>query len=465
MTYLPELRDSLVRAAAREYAQAAGAHSGGDVRARWRPHPLWGRGARLLPLALALSLTAAVAFVALTELRPARHPATPTTRSQQSLIGILGVLRGPETAADRRLKNTGFFQWNPAYLNAKPRVRYATTAPWGDRLFVFAPPIDATTRSGARQGVVHGAGSEQSLTGELVGLPSRDSSPLPSPYIPLTVSEVEAGRATFIWPGGQPDRPAAGQWIEPLFGPREEIAVVVPDGVAKVEFVLPRQPMAIVGAPVYPRARHVTARVHNNVAVVELDRKCCYLPGARLKQLALHGSETAQASGPMIWYGPNGRVIKRIGDPNAANRVITLPRPGPETAASRAAERDPSTPNPVSITPAVGHPWTRFIVHFRALLTGAFYGYELVGTTEHRCRIRGYVASPTTHVHIDGISAGYQPNVVRGDTWSGRLSVGEPLCSGTYRLSVSVVNSGVFGRSGSYIAGSKPFGSTTFTVR
>jgi hypothetical protein len=485
MTYLPELRDSLMRAAAREYDDAASARSRTRARSARRVRSLLGRGVGLFPVALGLSVPALVVIVALIALRPGAAPQRhPTSRPEESLIGILGVLRGPETAADRVFRADGPYDWNQAYVDLKPHVRYATTAPWGDRLFIFAPPINATRAPGVQAGPLTGAYHGLSLEGELVGMPRHPlmsrysvngkyqySVPMPDPYIPLTAADVQAGRATFIWPGGQPYTPAAHASIEQLFGPKQQIAVVVPDGVTKVEFVLPRQPMAIVGAPVYPRVEHVTVRVHHNVAVAEINRKCCYMPAAQLSQLSLQGNETRQASGPMIWFGADGQVIKRIGDFAAAGRVISLPTPAPETAASRAAERDPSTRNPVSIMPAVGGPRTLLHVHFKVLLSGAGYGYQLVRVTGGPCQILGYDAGPTTGQHIDGISAGYQPNIVHGSTWNGPLILNSletvPLCPGTYRISVSVVSHGVFGGYGPDASWrqSKPFGSTMFTIR
>lgn len=482
MTYLPELRDSLVRASAREYAAAAGARAGAGRRS---PQPraraprlrsLWGRGTRVIPVALALAVTVVIAGVAVTSLHPARPRPRPAARPQTPLTSILGVLRGPETAPDRAFPPSGFYLWNSSAPLVDPLVRYAGTAPWGDRLFIFAPRTNAAHRA------KDAPASQPSTEGWLVGLPRHPligqisvnsrhhySSPVPNPYIPLTTASVEAGRAVFIWPGGESATPVANSWEEWLFGPKEEIAVVVPDGVAKVELVLPRQPMAIVGAPVYPRVRRVTVPVHHNVAVAEIDRKCCYLPAARLQQLASHSDETAQAPGPMVWLGSHGQVIKRIGDFAAAGRVRPLPRPGPPTPASRAAERDPSTPNHVWVTPTTGGPGTVFRVHFRALLTGAGYGYELLRLNGPACQIPGHDAGQTTGQQITGISAGYEPNVVRGDTWDGALSLGSgtSLCPGTYLLSASVVGRGVFGGYGPSALWnpSKPFGSTTFTVR
>jgi hypothetical protein len=57
---------------------------------------------------------------------------------------------------------------------------------------------------------------------------------------------------------------------------------------------------------------------------------------------------------------------------------------------------------------------------------------------------------------------------VRGATWNGSLILdplnSTPLCPGTYRLSVSVVNCGVFGGFGTNLTQAKPFGAARFAV-
>ncbi len=143
---------------------------------------------------------------------------------------------------------------------------------------------------------------------------------------------------------------------------RTRITVLVPDGVATVEFVLPHP---------------VTVRVHANVAAVQVAQACCAGPPA------------------MIWRGAHGQVVRRVG--GAAPRAGATPRPGPETVRSRAAERDPSTPNRVWVTPRVGGPHTDFRVHFQVLLNDADYSYRLSGT---RCpaitSTAATAAAPTT---------------------------------------------------------------------
>lgn len=61
-------------------------------------------------------------------------------------------------------------------------------------------------------------------------------------------------------------------------------------------------------------------------------------------------------------------IIKRIGRFATANhRTIPPPNSAPEMPLLRRAERDPSTPNPVSVVLSTGGPHTSFAVHFRVL--------------------------------------------------------------------------------------------------
>ena len=78
----------------------------------------------------------------------------------------------------------------------------------------------------------------------------------------------------------------------------------MPDGVAKVRFVFPRQPFpAQPGAPTYAHSLTMVAPVHGNVAAVQVDR------------------DVAIGAFAMIWYGPSGQIVKRVGDLAAVNFV------------------------------------------------------------------------------------------------------------------------------------------------
>jgi hypothetical protein len=210
------------------------------------------------------------------------------------------------------------------------------------------------------------------------------------------------------------------------------LILVVPDGVAKVAFVMPRQANRTdPTAPIYRHTLTVTARVRGNVAAVQVPRECC------------------AGEPPMTWYAPDGQVVKRLGDPAAANRVVSPPKPGPETAQSRAAEHDPSTPNRVWVTPVTGGPHANYLVHFRILLNDADYTFHFSGT---RCPA----------ITFAGGQGGGSGNL-RGRLFSGVLDAvhGQSWCPGTYRVSVSVMD---LGRAANLKHPAKPFGTATFTV-
>jgi hypothetical protein len=191
----------------------------------------------------------------------------------------------------------------------------------------------------------------------------------------------------------------------------ERFIAVVPDGVAKVQL----------GQLVMP--------VHDNVAAAQANGK---LVGA---------------IPVMFWFGPDGDVIRRIGDLVGHDRSVAISPPGPETAASRAADRDPSTPNPVWVTPRVGGRDTAFTVHFRVLLNAADYTYTITGGDCHSLwATQG------------------SPDDSRGHIWTDHVvpTAGRQWCPGTYHLSVAVSN---LGPAGTLRQPAKPFGSATFVVR
>lgn len=203
--------------------------------------------------------------------------------------------------------------------------------------------------------------------------------------------------------------------VKRRIGGREEVldrfVAVVPDGVARVQL------------------GRLVMTVHDNVAAAQASGN---LVGRRPT---------------MFWFGPNGNAIRRIGDLAGSYRSLAIPQPGPVTAASRAAERDPSTPNHVWITPRLGGPHTAFRVHFRALLTAAGYAYTVTGG---KCRslwgTEGKPADSRGHIWSDTVLP------VSGKSW----------CRGTYRLSVTVTDLGPAGR---LKHPTRPFGTTTFVVR
>jgi hypothetical protein len=385
-------------------------------------------GLRALPVALAVLLAITIAVVALIEVghSPRRPAASPTAHSRQELIDTLGVLRRPQTKADLGLDLSRFSSFLSKALAGAPDlslVRLATTTPWGQRIFLVPlnpptakavatlessrparPLLNLLARNAASRGETLRVFSGHGLAGG------------------ATAASVEAQGFLEIDGTG---RSVAGRWAQTRF------LLVVPDGVAKVVFVVPRQPAgAQPGAPIYKHSLRVAVAVHDNVAAVQVDR------------------QTDGRSSPMIWYAASGRLIKRIGNLASANRVTVPAKPGPETSLSRAAQRDPSTPNRVWVTPRTGGPHTQFRIHFRILLSDAHYRYKFSGT---RC---------PQFTFPGGTGGGY--NDLRGELWSDALGAPEvhALCPGTYHVTVAVMQLGRYG-----MRPARPFGSATYTVK
>jgi len=382
--------------AARRRAVAVDEHEGSshEPRGPWPSVPRPARRRSSLGAVAAVVLpgvAVVVALGALVVLHGGKTPA-PVARAhaaavpgRQQLIDSLGVLRRSQTPADLRILSQ--LTPPPSFFGTPDRslIRFATTTPWGERLY-FVP---LSARTAGRRVEQLSIFSTQGGGGA------------------STAAEIEAGQEIGTEGGGG------------IRGTR--ITVVVPDGVARVAFVLPRQPSpGQYGAPIYPHSLTATAAVHGNVAAVQIDRQ-------------------SGIPFPMIWYAADGQVVKRVGNLAAADRVVATPQPGPETALSRAAERDPTTRNRVWVTPAVGGPHAIFKLHFQVLLDGAGYSYRLSGT---RCPA----------ITVNGGDGG-GTNDLRGRIWSDRVDAvdGQAWCPGSYHLSAAIM-------------GHRPFGTATFKV-
>jgi len=420
MTVLPQLERQLIRAAERATETHRGQEGQGSARAR--------TVAGGFALATAVAVTVVIGVGALILL--GSHKQSTADRAaapaRQQLTAILGVLRRPQTRADLNQKILSQFPSGLAFQGKPdlPLVRFATTTPWGERLY-FVPIKPLTTQQLA------------SLRHRFPHLGARDSANLRAQGETLsvfssqggggagTVARIEAGKAMAYEGAG---RAFAGG------ATRTKLILVVPDGVAKVQFVLPRQPQpGVPGTHIYPRSNKVTVRVHDNIAAAEVQRN---LPGVAV---------------PMVWYSPDGAVLKRLGNLAAVNRVAAPPQPSPETPLSRAAERNPSTSNRVWVTPAVGGPHTKFMLHFRVLLNDADYHYQLTGT---RCPA----------ITLNGGDGGGGALGLRGRIWTDSVDAvdGQTWCPGTYHLSATVMD---LGSHGSLAHPATPFGTATFTVR
>ncbi|MGO9791684.1 MAG: hypothetical protein ACLP8S_19925 [Solirubrobacteraceae bacterium] len=386
---------------------------------------------RVLVPVLATVTVVAIATAALLTLRhhrsvqsAARLGAVPA--DAQQLVSKLGVLRRPQTAADldsRQLQ-----------LYLARRARNPFTALRGT-------PIRSLIRSATTS------------YGPVFLVPMM-------PVTPQTVAQLPAGMRALdhyqlahlsttaelglLGPGGGDccldATDLANTGMSLLTGDPSStlIVLVVPDGVTNVTVLEPRQEYP--GGHIYQQALAVSASVHDNVAALEVNRTA-------------DDVDTAY----MIWYGPAGNIVKRIGDPADLATIkpplTRPPQPSPPTVLSRAAQRDPATPNPVWVTPTVGGPSTDFAVSFRALLNRRAYTYRISGPGGPGCHGK---TPPST----GGDQAGGLDDV-RGQIYTNKFApeTGDITqtrwCPGTFHVSVSVSGTRAW----------PPFGSATFTVK
>ena len=428
MNYLPDLRSSLVAAAERAAeAPAEDPPVSGATRPRRWPMA----GLRSIPVALGVVVAVGIAVLALTQIRhrSTTHRTVPTTThaiaGRQALLDTLGVLRRPQAPADLDSRVLSRELGTPDPFAGRPDralIRRATTTPWGSPVFIVPTFAPSTAR-------IRAAFPGQHMPAKLVRALTRTGE---------TVTEVDAsgaaGRssAAGIRAGDALTIEGAGRSFAGG-STQTRLVVIVPDGVAWIAFVVPRQvdPSSL-SAPIYPHSLTADAMVHSNVAAVQVPR------------------EVVNGQAPMIWYAADGNVVKRIGNLAAVNRVVPPPNPGPETAQSRAAERDPSTPDRVWVTPAAGGPDAHYTLHFRILLNDADYAFHVSGTRCSQVTVLGGQGSGTRDIRGRIFAANL--DAVQGQTW----------CPGTYRVSVSVMD---LGRAGTLNHTAKPFGTTTFTVR
>ena len=182
----------------------------------------------------------------------------------------------------------------------------------------------------------------------------------------------------------------------------------------------------------YLPARSVTADVHDNIAVAPVDRS-----------VAPH---------TVTWYAGTGAVAYRTaegptaGDTNDIAAATGATQSEPKLFA--AAQRDPSTPNPVVAIPQTLEPGEGPHILFRALLTNAVYALQITQQPHAGCLTRSPAREP--------IAEPFYVPTSRGSAFdlSSQLSV--PRCAGAYRVAVLV-----YRNSHAY----PPFGSATFTVR
>ena len=369
-------------------------------------------GLRAIPLAMAVLVTIAIVVFALGEVRhrgPHHVTTSAAATSRQQLIDTLGVLRRPQTYADlnspgiaRFLSRYSAVGQAPPLLMAAgtpdlPLIRRAATTPWGTGVFVI--PMKPVTGGSLAALKARYPNFPTSLFGQRRRGEGIDLEVDSGGGCCSSAADIKAGHDLTTDGAG---RSFAGGSTQ------TRLILLVSDGVAKVQFVLPRQPSrSSPGSPIYARPLRVTVPVHGNVAAVQVNRECC------------------AGAVPMIWYAADGHVIKRIGNLAAVNRVLSPPKPGPQTAQSRAAERDPSTPNRVWVTPTSGGQHAKYAVHFRLLLSGADYRFEISGTRCPQITYAGGGGGGGGYGDLRGHVLSYDLDAVRGQTW----------CPGTYHVS------------------------------
>ncbi len=232
--------------------------------------------------------TAVVAIVALGH-EPRRQAVAPSrvlpAAQTQGLTAILGVLRRPQTAADRnpsliaQLQREQRSKYNLAF-EGRPvlsMMRLATVAPWGAPVFLvpfLAPTKQAKARLPRKLRSVTVPTQANVWTFSINGGSGGQGIP----------ADIEGGRdiTNMAWVHGATRGPAANRWV-----------MVVPDGVAKVAlWETTGSASAHPRHPIKPGSEPIIVAVHHNIAA-----------------FIAHGFD---GPGQEIWYGPDGTVVKRI---------------------------------------------------------------------------------------------------------------------------------------------------------
>lgn len=436
MTLLPQVRDQLDEAARRRAHVRGARRLAGVPRLRVRDRPSFPastdnrtatrthrprsttHGVAWVVVAL---VPVAVLVGALMLLRGSPKP-TSTTKPTgpttiQQLVDILAVLRRPQTTADRMIPDQILGGTPVSEVNVGtpdlPLARLATITPWGQRVFI-APMKPLTTSQLAQ--LKHrypGLGPVLRRPARTVSLGlfgANDASF-------ASVADIEAGHES-IFEGRNSILGLAGP------GPPIRVVILIPDGVANIELVLPRQ--AYPGAIAYPAPERITVPVHDNIAAFETDR---YIDQDHWSRIG------------MIWYAPSGAVLKRTGSFEQFNSVVPDP-----TLSSPVRKKNPSSWDSVTVIPATGSGSTTFTVAFRRPVSGAYrYAFRFSGPTA-----RSSCSSPVNQTPIIRGPALGIPSSRVGQIASTQFPASR-WCPGTYRVTVA-------------LAGSRPFSTASFTV-
>jgi hypothetical protein len=332
-----------------------------------------------------------------------------------SLRSILGVLRRPQTAADRDSRVITAFHVGPGLGRAVVElggVRRATRLANGVEVFLVPEQLSQFTKD---QYNLHG-----DVLGVLLGIDGQPSG---------GACCLDGAHIRAIGRGGLTGEIPRGSTT---------IVLVLPDGIARVRLLFGRQTRP--GGHAYGVPLTLDIPVHGNVAAA---------------------TTTARGVGDLqplrvTWYAADGRTVKAYTNPFLPpnpDTVLPRPQPAPPTELSRLAETNPATPNPVTIQPANGH---RYLAHgrdhseydfsFAIILKRSGYAWTLTGPSGPTCH------SPTAYQR--------EPTpgpLVRGQTFTApEIPPPAGWCPGTYRLAVAAI--GPDGRQ------HPPFGHATFHV-
>jgi hypothetical protein len=241
------------------------------------------RGALSVALPVGLTVAVVVAVIVLVARGSSRQAAMPPPRlpvpqTVRPLTSILGVLRRPQTAADRDPELIRQLRRQSAIFGTPvlSLMRLATVAPWGQRIYMvpFLPPTKrelSRVPGGSRAGNI-------AKTAAIWTYPINTGSSLGVP------AEIQGGRyvTNLAWVKGVKRGPAATRWV-----------MVVPDDVVKVALWQatgsssqhPRHPTK-------PGSKPIIVAVHNNIGAFIAHR--------------------FTGPGREVWYGPDGKIVKRI---------------------------------------------------------------------------------------------------------------------------------------------------------
>ncbi|MGH2893265.1 MAG: hypothetical protein ACRDPM_08350 [Solirubrobacteraceae bacterium] len=378
-------------------------------------------------------MTVAIAVGAFVLLRGADNPKpapvnrTPGTTIQR-LVGILGVLRRPQTSADRGLPDSSRGRPGDAFSAAINEARsgtpvlrlarLATVAPWGQKIFI--DPMTPLTAARAAT-LEHQYPQLRTALQQL-----RQSEPHTVTLALFGGRETSLGSVADIEQGNQTTVQGPNGILGlDGFAPPLRVVMVIPDGVAKISFRLPRQ--AYPGAIAYPAAQTFTVPVHNNIAAFQTDR---YIDEDHWSKIG------------MIWYAPSGAIVKRIGEFSKLNAVL------PDPMLALAVRTKPqSSWDSVAVIPKIGSRTTTFTLAFRRPVSGAHrYTLRFTGPPA-----RSGCSSPASQPPVTaGPDLGI-PSTARGQIADTPLPT-KSWCPGTYHVSVTLADN------------AQPFSTTTFAI-